>query len=269
MKPLIIGHRGAAAVAPENTLVSFERALHDGADGIEFDVRIARDRLPVVIHDETLKRTALRKGRIANLSSAELSEIDVGTWFNLYRPLQAKMEFAGARIPLLSNVFEMLKEGEAILYVELKCVPKDRSIMAAEVAKLIQAHSLKSRTVVESFDHGAIAEIKRIDSGFRTAALFDRRFTQPAPSMRKMIDRAKFCGAEEIALHHSLVTRKTVEHAARSGLRIVVWTVDNTDWIESAIKDGIHAIITNNPAKMSARRSELMKGKDEGGRRKG
>ncbi|MDQ3819478.1 MAG: glycerophosphodiester phosphodiesterase, partial [Acidobacteriota bacterium] len=54
MNPLIIGHRGAAAVAPENTLASFERALRDGADGIEFDVRLARDGVPVVIHDATL-----------------------------------------------------------------------------------------------------------------------------------------------------------------------------------------------------------------------
>src|SRR5437764_1199743 len=62
--PLIIGHRGAAAVAPENTLVSFERALRDGADGIEFDVRLASDNVPVVIHDPTLKRTGSRKGRV-------------------------------------------------------------------------------------------------------------------------------------------------------------------------------------------------------------
>src|SRR4051812_17116518 len=70
--PLIIGHRGAAAVAPENTLVSFEKALRDGADGIEFDVRLASDDVPVVIHDATLRRTVLRKGRVKDFSSVEL-----------------------------------------------------------------------------------------------------------------------------------------------------------------------------------------------------
>ena len=270
MNPLIIGHRGAAAVAPENTLISFERALLDSADGIEFDVRLARDGVPVVIHDDTLARTALRKESVADLSSAELSEIDVGTWFNLNRPQFAQTEFAQARIPTLSNLFEMLKDSDALFYLEMKCTPEDRSLLVAEVAKLIQAHSLMHRTVVESFDHGAIAEIKRIDSGFRTAALFDRRLKRLVISTRRMIEITRFCGAEEIAPHHSLVTRNTVEHAARRGLKTVVWTVDNTDWIEPAIKEGIHAIITNNPAKMCARRAELMKesgskkSKDEG-----
>ncbi|MDQ3754751.1 MAG: glycerophosphodiester phosphodiesterase, partial [Acidobacteriota bacterium] len=63
--PLIIGHRGASAVAPENTLGAFARALDDGADGIEFDVRLARDGVPIVIHDATLKRTALQDGAVA------------------------------------------------------------------------------------------------------------------------------------------------------------------------------------------------------------
>ena len=68
--PLIIGHRGAAAVAPENTLASFTRAFADGADGIEFDVRLTRDHIPVVIHDASLKRTAARIGFIAALTAA-------------------------------------------------------------------------------------------------------------------------------------------------------------------------------------------------------
>src|SRR3954452_12059164 len=78
--PLIIGHRGAAAVAPENTLVSFERALRDGADGIEFDVRLARDGVPVIIHDATLRRTGLRKGLVKNFPSTELSAMNAGRW---------------------------------------------------------------------------------------------------------------------------------------------------------------------------------------------
>ncbi|HKC63194.1 MAG TPA: glycerophosphodiester phosphodiesterase family protein, partial [Pyrinomonadaceae bacterium] len=87
---------------------------------------------------------------------------------------------------------------------------------------------------------------------------------RPVLSTRRIIELATFCGAEEIALHHSLVTSNTVEHAARRGLKVVVWTVDNPAWIEPAMKDDIHAIITNNPAKLSARRDELMKNKAEG-----
>src|SRR5262245_8945252 len=80
--PLIIGHRGASAAAPENTLTAFAQAVALGADGIELDVRLARDGVPVVIHDASLHHTAGRKTRVAHLTSPELTEIDVGSWFN-------------------------------------------------------------------------------------------------------------------------------------------------------------------------------------------
>jgi glycerophosphoryl diester phosphodiesterase len=256
--PLIIGHRGAAAVAPENTLVSFERALRDGADGIEFDVRLACDHVPVVIHDPTLRRTALRKGKVASLSSTELSEIDVGTWFNLRYPARARPEYAGATIPTLARVFEAFHKTEALLYVEMKCGLKDRAALAVEVMNLIQASSLLPRVVVESFDLTALAEIKRLDSNIRTAALFDRKLSRLAPSARWMIERAIRCGAEEIALHRSLATRRVVGEAIKHGLGTIVWTADSPAWVERAIKSGIRAIITNNPARLSARRAELL-----------
>jgi glycerophosphoryl diester phosphodiesterase len=259
--PLIIGHRGAAAVAPENTLISFERALRDGADGIEFDVRLARDGVAVVIHDATLRRTALRKGLVRDFSSNELSAMDAGSWFNLRRPTLARAEYAEAKIPTLSSVFEMLRDREALLYVEMKCGARTRAPLAREVASLIQRYSLKSRVVVESFDLQAIVEIKRLDASLRTAALFDRRLTRPAPSARWMIERAIHCGAEEIALQRSLATRKTVGQAAQRGLSTAVWTVDNSAWVARAMKSGVRAIITNKPATLCARRSQLL---DEG-----
>jgi glycerophosphoryl diester phosphodiesterase len=258
MNPLIIGHRGAAAVAPENTLISFERALNGGADGIEFDVRLARDRVPVVIHDATLNRTALRKGRIASLSSSELSEVDAGTWFNLRYPSLACPEYAQANIPTLAHVFQALNERDALLYVEMKCGAKDRVALAVEVSKMIRAYSLAHRVVVESFDLAAIAEIKRQDCGIRTAALFDRKLSRPAPSARRMIERAIRSGAAEIALHRSLATRRAVQVAAQHGLETVVWTADSPAWVKRAIKNGVRAIITNNPARMLARRAELL-----------
>jgi len=256
--PLIIGHRGAAAVAPENTLVSFEKALREGADGIEFDVRLARDGVPVVIHDATLRRTALRKGWVKDFSSLELSAMGAGSWFNLRRPTLARAEYAEAKIPTLSAVFEMLSNRDTLLYVEMKCGLRDRAPLASEVAKLIHAFSLRSRVVVESFDLPSIIEIKQIDAGLRTAALFDRKISRPAPSARRIIERTINCDAEEIALQRSLATRRTVEQAAGRGLATVVWTVDSPAWVARAIKNGVYAIITNNPAIMCVRRNQLI-----------
>jgi glycerophosphoryl diester phosphodiesterase len=260
LRPLIIGHRGASAVAPENTLVAFERAFVDGADGIEFDVRLARDNVPVVIHDATLKRTALREGSVAQLSSSELSETDVGTWFNLRHKTGARAEYAQARVPTLAQVLELYGTGSSRLYVEMKCEAGESRLLAAEVARLIRERSFHDRVVVESFALDAIAEIKRLDARVRTAALFEPRPSRPRPSIRKLIEEATNCKADEIALHRMLATRRAVEEAQLRGMQVVVWTVDSPSWIERAITYGINALITNNPARMRARRDKVLAG---------
>ena len=84
--PLIIAHRGASALAPENTLAAFRKAIEDGAEGIEFDVRLSKDGKAVVFHDADLKRIAGRDEKIIDLSFAELQKIDMGTWFNRVFP---------------------------------------------------------------------------------------------------------------------------------------------------------------------------------------
>ncbi|HEY0323041.1 MAG TPA: glycerophosphodiester phosphodiesterase family protein [Pyrinomonadaceae bacterium] len=250
--PLIIGHRGAAAVAPENTIASFKRAMMDGADGIEFDVRLAHDRVPVVIHDPTLRRTASSEEAIASLSSTELGKRDVGTWFNLSFPQLAREEYGRATIPTLAEVFELFRKGSAVLYVEMKCTQAESRALASEVAKLIREHEFTDRAVVESFTLESIAELKRIAPLIRTAALFEPKL-MPPPSLRRMMRLAIECKADELALHRLLATRRAAEEASRHGMKTVVWTVDNPAWLARARRYGIHAVITNNPA--------IMKGK--------
>jgi glycerophosphoryl diester phosphodiesterase len=251
--PLIIGHRGAASLAPENTIVSFKRAIEDGADGIEFDVRLAHDGFPVVIHDPTLLRTGLREGAIAFLSSTELRKADVGTWFNLRFPALAREEYSRATIPMLAEVFELFRESTALLYVELKCVQAESRAIASRVAELIREHEMTHRAVVESFTLAAIAELKRIAPEIRTAALFEPKL-MPPPSMRRMMRLAVECNADELALHRLLATRRVTTEALRRGMKTVVWTVDNPSWLARARRYGIQAIITNNPALMKGKR---------------
>lgn len=253
--PLIIGHRGAAALAPENTIISFKRAMADGADGIEFDVRLARDHVPVVIHDPDLRRTGLREGAIASLSSAELREWDVGTWFNLRFPSLARAEFTAASIPILSEVFELFRDTGAWLYVEMKCLPAESHAIAREVATLVREHEYIDRAVVESFTLDAIKELKRIAPEIRTAALFEPKLVPP-PSVRRMIRRAAECSADELALHSLLATRRATRAARQHGMKTVVWTVDNPVWLQRARRLGIHAVITNNPAIMRDKREQ-------------
>lgn len=254
---LVLGHRGASAVAPENTLVAFERAMTDGADGFEFDVQLARDGVPVVIHDATLKRTGLREGLIAELSSIELGKIDVGTWFNRRFPTRARAEYAQATVPTLAEVFDFFVESKALLYVEMKCAAPQSRALAESVAALIKKYGLYHRAAIESFTLEAIREIKRIDQELRTAALFEPKLARPFPSKRALVERAQLYEADEIALHRLLATPHAVNEAHRRGLKTVVWTVDHPSWIARAIKQDIHALITNEPARLCAERSKF------------
>lgn len=249
--PLILGHRGASALAPENTLGAFSRAMTDGADGIEFDVRLSRDQVPVVIHDATLKRTAGIEWRVSELTAAELQGINVGRWF-ARRKRATAARFTSERLPTLAQVFDLFKANRGVLYVEMKCQGKEATALASAVVELTREAQMADRVVVESFDLDAIAEVKRIDAGIRTAALFWPRLSRPISTLRKlkMVDEACRVGADEIALHHTLAGARVIEKAKREGLETVLWTVNDPRWIRRALARGVKALIANDPGMM-------------------
>ena len=250
--PFIIGHRGASKVAPENTLAAFERALQDGADGIEFDVRLARDGVPVVIHDATLRRTGGIDARIASLSASELGATDVGSWFNRRFPQRARVEYTREVVPTLSRVFERIAARCQVLYVELKCEGCEITPLVERVVADVRAARVESRVVIESFNLDVIREAKRLAPELRTAAAFERQPERVFLPPRSLLRKANACLADELALQRSLVNRRTVEAAASARLHIAVWTVDQPSWIKRAITLGLRAVITNDPAGMRA-----------------
>lgn len=253
-EPFIIGHRGASARAPENTLAAFALALEGGADGVEFDVRLARDGVPVVIHDATLDRTTSRAGTVEALESQELTTLDAGSWFNARRPALAREAYARERIPTLADVFDRFGRSARLLYVEMKCDdPALASPLARAVVEAVRAHDgLAERVVIKSFAHESISEVKRLAPELRTAALFDRSWSRPLLPRDKIIAAASRCHADEISLHRSLLRRATVEAARRAGLDTIVWTTDTPFWLRRARALGLRAVITNRPAEMRA-----------------
>lgn len=248
--PLILGHRGSSATAPENTLAAFSQSIRDRADGIEFDVRLSRDGVPVVIHDATLKRTGRIDRPVSELTAAELPQVDVGSWFAEQR--QTTKTFAGETLPSLAQVFDLFATNDGVLYVEMKSDGDDGPALAAAVARSVRESEMNDRVVIESFDLSAILEVKRIDSGLRTAALFEPELLRPIATVRRMktVDAALAAGADEIALHHTLAGRRVVEKARGEGLEVVVWTVDEAHWVSRAVSLGVKALISNNPAEM-------------------
>jgi glycerophosphoryl diester phosphodiesterase len=241
--PLIIGHRGASAVAPENTLAAFREAIAVGADGIEFDVRLTQDSVPVVIHDRDLRRTGGLSQRIADVTWAELAKIDVGSWFSA--------SFANETVPSLVELFDLFRANNSTLYLEMKCdSPAEYAPLAEACCRLISEHGLKERVMIECFQLPALRVVREIDSEIKTVALFEPSISDPSVlSDQRVINRAIDVGAVAIALHHRLARRALVQKAQAAGLHIAVWTVDDPSWIERARTLGIDALITNNPAR--------------------
>jgi len=251
--PLIIGHRGASALAPENTLSAFARAIRDGTDGVELDVRLSRDGVPIVIHDATLPRTRLRKRFVARLTSAQLRQIGIGSWFNQKYPDLARLEYTRQTIPTLDEVFQLLANQAPrhfVIYVELKCGRSRRrnEELASAAVAAVQRHGLRDRAVLISFNVRTVAKIRQLDDSLRTGALFGQRSAVKSPS--KIIQSAVDCDANEILLNHRLASRKLTAAAAARGLPAVIWTVDDPRWISQAKSLGIYALMTNDPAKM-------------------
>jgi glycerophosphoryl diester phosphodiesterase len=245
--PLIIGHRGASAWAPENTLAAFRWAVAAGADGIEMDVRLARDGVPVVIHDADLRRTGGRADLVAELSSAELGRLDVGSWFSGRYPHRSRSEFASETVPTLAQVIELARQIPGPLFVELKFENEDAKPLVAAVCDVIAKTGLAGKVIIKSFRLDAVAEVRRLQPNTATAALFEPTLTtffRPDRIVRAALEAA----AGHISLHHSLARPKLVRLARDAGLAITVWTVDSPRWRPWASRDRIFALITNDPA---------------------
>ena len=237
-------------------MAAFARAFSDGAAGIEFDVRLASDGVPVVIHDEDLRRVGMRADRVCELTSSELATCDVGSWFNHRFPALALKAYANERVPTLKQLFSYMENSRGLSYLEMKIGEDDGFELAQAVSNLIQAHSLYERVIVLSFDPAAMRAVKEIDPVIRTGALFEPRVVQVGALIRRarIVRAALDCGADEIALHRLLVTTPLVQQASAAGLKVVVWTVDKTSWLGTARRLGVHALITNKPQQMSPRR---------------
>jgi len=198
-------------------MAAFKAAIAAGADGIEFDVRLSRDGVPVVIHDETLYRTHGMRRRVGDMTLNDLNNLDV---------------------PSVEQLFELFESNKLILYLEMK----DTQIELAEACcRLVEEYHLQDRVIFECFKHSALETVKSIDSTLKTAALFQ-------PPSAFILKRAKAVGASELALHHQLATMQLVDKAKLAGFNVVVWTVDLPGWVSRARAHGVDALITNNPS---------------------
>ncbi len=222
---MIIGHRGAAGLEPENTLRSFARAIELGVDAIELDVYCVDGEL-VVIHDDTLERTTDGHGDVMASSFDVLRRLDAGN---------------GERIPTLAEVLQ-LAQSRVIVNIELK-----GANTAARVAACIAAHP-RVDVLVSSFDHGELARFRAIAQHTRVAPLFHRTVTH-------MFDIAASLQAWSVNLSERLATAERLHAIAENGYRVLVYTVNDLTLGARLKADGADGIFTDFPDRMLHLRS--------------
>jgi len=246
--PLIIAHRGASRHAPENTLAAIRIAVESGADGVEMDLRLASDGVPVVIHDADLLRTGGISKKVIDLVSTELAKVDVGSSFDRRHGPPGIRQFAGETVPLLDDVLQLLVGFEGLLYLELKCDARDMKPLVKAVCERIYNSPLLPRIIVKSFDLNAIGLVKQNLPAVQTAALFGPDMQFLLKRRRYLVDLARQNEADQLSVHRSLVTRGLMLAADSAKMPVTVWTVDDKRWINKAQKLGIRALITNDPS---------------------
>jgi glycerophosphoryl diester phosphodiesterase len=231
-RPLVLGHRGASAQAPENTLAAFRLATEQGADGVELDVRCCATGEPVVIHDADTLRTTGERLLVARATPSELRALDAGAW--------KSTAYAGERIPTLAEVLAELPR--AVVNVELKSDGSARGRLARAVAQVVRDARAAGRVVASSFDPLLLAAFRAAAPEVPTGALFD---AEDGWRLRELVGRT----LSPAAVHPewTLATRAEVERWRAAGLAVNVWTVDAADDVARACELGVTAVITNVP----------------------
>ena len=228
----IWAHRGASGYAPENTIKAFQMAVDMGADGVELDVQMARDGQMVVIHDERIDRVSNGTGSVRDYTLGELKCFD----FSKTHP-----ECGRAEIPTLKEVYELLKDTNLEINVELKTGVIFYDHIEERVLELTEYMGMQDRIWYSSFNHYTISRLNSMRNNLRTGILY-------VDGIYKPYDYASSFGA--IALHPSVNNLKyenLVEEAHAKGMKVHVWTVNSKEQMRMCKEKNVDAVITNYP----------------------
>jgi len=234
---LVIAHRGFSGIAPENTLAAFKKAIVVGADMIELDVRLSRDGVVVVIHDESLERTTDGRGKVIDQTLDALKRWDAGSKFH--------SSFSGERIPTLQEVLQ-LAHGRVMVNIELKKGNYGRWTildLAERALWEVDRAGMVDRVMFSSFDPMAIEWIMKKNQTVPVAYLYNRPWSLP----RQVTEGRPF---PILNCRKSVLTPENISRARQEGIGIGVYTLNTEEELEKFIGMKVDAIITDYPDRL-------------------
>ena len=232
----VIGHRGLAGEAPENTLAGIRMAARQGLQWVELDVTLLGDGTPVLFHDRRLNRTTDKKGRLSSLTCSWLLEVDAGSWFS--------EQFSSERIPTLSEALILIKELELGLNLELKTNGCPESRLVTTVLQAIEEVAFsKDRLLISSFNYQALVHLSS-RSNIQVGCLFERL----PLSWRK---KAKKVNAVSIHLNGKRISQGQAVKIKAAGYELYCYTVNTQAAMQQLNQWGVDGVFTDFPQRIS------------------
>lgn len=236
--PRIIGHRGAAATAPENTLAGIRQAKREGAGWVEFDVKLSADGHAILMHDDTLDRTTTGTGPVRAATLDQIQALDAGVRFGA--------AWAGEKVPTLAEALALLSELGMGFNLEIKPCPGREE----ETARTAMAEVLRGwppggpAPVISSFSAAALAAAKLAAPALVRGYLVKRL----PPTWRSEVERL---GCSVVHLGWRGLARAEVQAVKAAGLPLVVWTVNERPRAEELLRWGADSLISDCPARLA------------------
>lgn len=215
---LRIGHRGARAYEPENTLRSFKKALEIGVDAIEFDVRKTKDGQLVVIHDPDVKRTTDGEGLVSELTLEQIKALSTEK---------------GEKIPTLKEALDFLDKKVKIV-IELKETGVEEKVLAA-----VHENELQRNIVIVSFKEDALRKVKELDRDVKTGLIYVKH--------KNPVKAALDLEASYLLPLYRFTHTANVKKAHDNGLKVIVWTINNPEEVAEYQKKGVDGIASDKP----------------------
>lgn len=252
-QPLVFAHRGGAALAPENTLVAFAQGLALGADGLELDVHLSRDGVPVVIHDATVDRTTSGTGSVAALTAAELARLDAGARFGADQGFPFRDR--GHGVPTLAEVLDASPSTRVI--IEMK---QGTAALGAAVVAVVKRMGAAHRVCLGSFQQAALDAARALAPEVATSA--------SQPEVRWTIHRgwvrwpfgwrAPYVAFQvpEVAGRLRVVSPAFLAQARRDHRRVQVWVVNEPTQARRLLDWGVDGLVTDRPDLMVEARDQ-------------